>query len=516
MTAPTHGATTPRAPSDPGAAGWLAGAVVGRRAPTRGLPAPGREDRSVAAVRGWVLPGREPPVDDRPEQASPLPASARVRATVVVAVRDRAETVAGELDAVLARLGADDELVVVDDASGDATAAVLAGVDDGRVRRFGVAVSHGRAWATNLALHHAWGRVVVVPDDLAAAAGLAAGIDEFVASGALAAIHEPTGTGPGAIGGPSRDPGSPVGVVGWRNAVVGRVGYLDAAAPDPAADWRARLRDALVASAVVGDRAPTPRVRVSQRGVQGFPERREPVTVTMASMPSRRDHLERVVATLVPQADRLCVHLNGYDDVPAFLDHPRIVVTRSQDLGDLRDNGKFAFGGLVVRGHHVVVDDDIDYSPDHVDGLIAKVEQYDRRAIVGYHGVLLPTPVTRYFGARTVRHFGTTLREDEPVHLLGSGTVAMHTDTLRIGLEDLPTTGMADVWLALAAHRAGIPMIAVSRPSRHLRQRRDIGATLFEEFNDDDRRHVEALRTVELVRRTVVPAGGSGSEVRRA
>ena len=205
-----------------------------------------------------------------------------------------------------------------------------------------------------------------------------------------------------------------------------------------------------------------------------------------------------MVATLLPQADLLGVHLNDYPDVPAFLDHPRIRVSRSQECGDLRASGKAAFTDDLPDGYHLMVDDDIDYPDDYVRGLVAKVEQYDRRAVVGYHGVLLEVPVVKYFGGREVLHFGTALREDRQVHVLGTGTVAMHTDTMRFGLQDLPTTVMVDVWFAVAAHRRGIPLVAVARPTRHLLQLEQLGATLFEEFRDDDSGHVAALRTVDL------------------
>ncbi|MBY5163289.1 hypothetical protein [Salsipaludibacter albus] len=392
-------------------------------------------------------------------------------------------------------------------------------MDDTRVRWFLTATSRSQAWSINLGLRHARGRILAVVRDPAGAAAVAEQHAMLASRNAL--VVE--------VRVPSANDARPdvVGLVGWRDAALGRVGFLDVDTIRPWADWHARAAAAIVprahvqvdvaikgllaspsrggrragdiglgvGSAVGGEH----RVSMVDRGRVGFPPRREPVAITLASIPQRRRHLEHVVSTLLPQTDLLAVHLNHYPDTPGVLDHPRIVVSHSHELGDLRDNGKAAFSDVVPDGYHLMVDDDIDYPDDYVDGLIAKVEQYDRRAVVGYHGAVLELPVSSYFASRSkVLHFGTELGEDRRVHVLGTGTVAMHTDTLRLGLDDLPTTGMVDIWLAVAATRRAIPLVAVARPTRHLRELPRVGPTLYQEYRDDDQAHYEALRTLDL------------------
>ena len=70
---------------------------------------------------------------------------------------------------------------------------------------------------------------------------------------------------------------------------------------------------------------------------------KDTVFVGLASIPSRVESLEKVINSLLGQADEIGVYLNNYEDVPAFLKHPRIRVARSQKHGDVRDNGKFFF-----------------------------------------------------------------------------------------------------------------------------------------------------------------------------
>lgn len=461
-----------------------------------------------------MLPGLEPPVTDGRTAAPDLPRPVMVRASLVLVVHERADTVGTELAAALDALGSHDEVVVVDRASGDRTVDEVAALDDERIRLVRLIAPRPTGWALGLGLQQAWGRIVAVPATLSDAGAVAGAIESLAASGALAVevVH--------ATSGPEGEHPT-VGILGWRTAMLGRAGYPESDLERPLAAWADHVEQTLVPTAyqrvtvdpATGAWGPdwhdatTSRrqhlgVTAPLRGRTTFPRRRDPVTVTLASMPRRRDQLAQVVRTLLPQADLICVHLNDYPDVPRWLEHPRIRVSRSQDRGDLRDNGKFVFDDLVPDGHHLLADDDIDYPDDHVDRLVAKVEQFDRHAIVGYHGAVLDLPVESYFAGRRERfHFKRALREDIPVHLLGSGTVALHTDTLRLPLDAFPRTGMADIWLAVLAHGHGIPLIAVARPSGLLRPLQDDGPTLYDEFRDDDSAHVDALRSVDVRRR---------------
>ena len=112
------------------------------------------------------------------------------------------------------------------------------------------------------------------------------------------------------------------------------------------------------------------------------------VHATVASVPGRQAQLAAVVAAIAPQVDVLHVYLNGYDAVPDFLQgNPAVRVARSQDWGDVRDNGKFYF--LNEAGsYYVTLDDDLAYPADYVRTLLLAIEKYGRQAVVGVHGVL--------------------------------------------------------------------------------------------------------------------------------
>jgi hypothetical protein len=190
------------------------------------------------------------------------------------------------------------------------------------------------------------------------------------------------------------------------------------------------------------------------------------IHAAVASVPEREAELRRVVAALLPQVDVLHVYLNGYEDVPDFLvdDSTAIDVARSQDWGNVRDNGKFFFlDRTPPDAYYVTVDDDLVYPADYVETLVAKIKMYGRRAVVGVHGVRLANPMTRFYANRTVLLYSRALPADESVHLLGTGTVAFYKDTLDLRYADFGKPGMADLWLAVAAKRQGIPMRCVAR-----------------------------------------------------
>lgn len=230
--------------------------------------------------------------------------------------------------------------------------------------------------------------------------------------------------------------------------------------------------------------------------ISGARFEKQPVMAFMASFPPRIEKLRRAVESLLPQVDRIYIYLNNYKTVPDFLLDERIQV----EIGgqDLRDNGKIFHMEHAPDGYFFTVDDDIEYPGDYCEHLVRAIEKYDRKAVVGVHGVILANPFVRYFSAdRKVFSFKHALVQDARVNLLGTGTVAFHSNVLRPRVDQFETTGMADVWMALLAKERSIPMVSVERKIGWLKPillEGDNGPTLFDEFCEDDREQTKFLK----------------------
>jgi hypothetical protein len=196
---------------------------------------------------------------------------------------------------------------------------------------------------------------------------------------------------------------------------------------------------------------------------------RASIVASMATIPSRESTLHKIVGSILSQVDRLNIFLNGHKQIPPFLKHPKIRIAHSDTYGDQGDIGKF-FWADEIQGYHFTIDDDIIYPKDYVKRCIEKIEKYGRKAVVGIQGVLLVEPINNYYKNRKVFYFGSALQKDRYVHILGTGTVAYHTDTIRVQHKDFKIKNMADIWFGVIAQQQKVPMICIARPHHYLRE----------------------------------------------
>jgi FkbM family methyltransferase len=223
----------------------------------------------------------------------------------------------------------------------------------------------------------------------------------------------------------------------------------------------------------------------------------EPVVAFMATFPQRHRHLRRAVESLLPQVDHLFIYMNDYEIVPEYLRDRRITALAAAKIEDLRDIGKFYHMANLSSGYFFTVDDDIEYPVDYCDTLVRKIEDYDRKAIVGVHGVIFEQPLRRFFSDnRTTFRFQRELDVDTKVNLIGTGTMAFHSSTIALEYGSLPK-GMADIGVAVAAKVNRVDMIAVARPRKWLTPIQFNGQedlSLWDEFRENDDEHVEILK----------------------
>lgn len=216
----------------------------------------------------------------------------------------------------------------------------------------------------------------------------------------------------------------------------------------------------------------------------------DPIICGVASIPSRSAQLQRAISNVLPFVDHLYVYLNHYPSVPAFLNHPKIHVLRSQEHGDRGDAGKFFAAGW-QRGFFLSIDDDILYPEDYVWTLVnalRALRREGRRAAVGFHGKIMQPAVQNFYrGHAKLFHFTAALAEPRVVHLLGTGTAAFHSDDLPLSSADFAgPPNMADIYFGIACQRHNVACIVLPRPAGYLKPQPNLDETIWRQFHNGD------------------------------
>ncbi|MBA1158170.1 glycosyltransferase family 2 protein [Microvirga mediterraneensis] len=509
--------------------------------PVEDLPWPVQVDRKLRMERNRTLVVGQPPIPSEP------------LITVILTTRDSALYIRDILQSVLQQTYSRFELLVVDDASRDNTCALVEEciAADPRVRLIRLNSNRGIYWGWNAAISEARGEVIALLPDRQVC--LPSYLDEHLKAlrkrGVAASLSygEPapesaSSATPGLGLAPDVAPASLM----LKRHVFDEIGYFDTVKALAEAEMRDRVQLAYGAASVqsvtghmcrtipgsgnsnlktsaeksahyirsyqawhraVSDARSQPYVPfpVTNRSfaphedllVEGKRFLAEPIVAFMATFPKRRKHLARAVQSLLPQVDHLYIYMNNYEEIPEFLLNERITALPASHLEDLRDIGKFYHMPDVPTGYFFTVDDDIEYPDNYCDTLVRKIEDYDRKAIVGVHGVIFEQPLQRFFSPnRTTFRFQRALDVDAKVNLIGTGTMAFHSSTIAFEPGSLPK-GMADIGVAIAAKVNRVDMIAIARPEKWLTPilvRGQEDQSLWEEFRENDDEHTEILK----------------------
>lgn len=196
------------------------------------------------------------------------------------------------------------------------------------------------------------------------------------------------------------------------------------------------------------------------------------IIIGMAAIPDRAQNFAQSIPALLPQCDELHVYLNNFEEVPKILCQDKIIARLSQDhAGDLGDRGKFwpVFEDSSLSCYLFTVDDDILYPPDYVSVLKERIDAAERRSLWGVHGAVIRAyPNDYYKGRQQVYHYRAALNVPKRCNVLGTGTLAYHTDTLCIQRDWFPEPNMADTQLAVQTQKLRIPMRVCDREKNWL------------------------------------------------
>lgn len=194
------------------------------------------------------------------------------------------------------------------------------------------------------------------------------------------------------------------------------------------------------------------------------------VTAYMATFHARKSSFKKAVLSLCGQVDTLYVYVNGEKD-EFYTGLPENVKVIFGD--DLNSSGKY-FLSDQWKGYVFTVDDDIEYPANYVRTCIEKVEKYERKAVISYHGRILEPPVVSFFRAkRRYYHFLIENRADVRVNHVGDGVMCLHTDCLKEPLshELFKDHGfMSDIIFSIEMNKQHIPMYVCQHTRDWLKQ----------------------------------------------
>ncbi len=157
------------------------------------------------------------------------------------------------------------------------------------------------------------------------------------------------------------------------------------------------------------------------------------VYIAMATIPSRESAMEEAVTSLVDQADKLLIYLNGYKNIPDFIWELHLQEKLDyilDPIGASAAAAKFFWAGQ-VQGYYFTCDDDIIYPTDYVEKTITRLKDYSYKSVVSYHGKNYSVISSDVRSDRTyLTKFEDAQLQDKRVHVLGTGVCAFHSKIL--------------------------------------------------------------------------------------
>jgi hypothetical protein len=187
--------------------------------------------------------------------------------------------------------------------------------------------------------------------------------------------------------------------------------------------------------------------------------------VGIASVPSRKVSLEKVLDSLTEQVDEIYLVLNyGEENPPEYLKkYSNVLWTTCGDT--LGDAMKFSMVNY-VKGIYLGCDDDLIYPKGYVQYMAEGVKKYN--GLVSLHGRRYALPITSFRRWTANYRCLGDVKEDVNVNFIGSGCCAFHTNRLKVSLEDFKLPNMADCFLSRQASLQGVLMVILKHSRDYL------------------------------------------------
>lgn len=240
---------------------------------------------------------------------------------------------------------------------------------------------------------------------------------------------------------------------------------------------------------------------IQNRGYQKDVKRKwnlEPIIVNMATHPEREYYMKQAVYSLLSnntKPDVINICLNNYKEVPSYLKHPLINAFIPEE--DQKAKGKF-YSWKKSNGFYLLADDDICYPKDYIGYITHQIEKHKRKAVVGFHATTYPEYVEHYVrGVKRRTHFFDA-SEFYFCNMLGTGTMAFHTDT--VPFTEFKQPNMLDPQMAVHLQKNKIPQLVIERAANYITQiaGSQDGFCIWKSYTNDAKEQADILRQVKM------------------
>ena len=202
--------------------------------------------------------------------------------------------------------------------------------------------------------------------------------------------------------------------------------------------------------------------------------------LSLNCIPNRVGNLRYSIPILLPHCDIFHLNLIG-----TFTEEQKeqIPYKDELDITQVNQGGselRFLHYGKYSEAYYFTLDDDILYPPDYVNTMIEQMQYYSNKAICCVHGSFIDFDLKKdFFKYKSNLHFTQPLKQNTQVLVPGVGTSCFYTKNFRISLDWFGTPNMSDAYITCFAYREQVPVCAISRVPRWLKQLPEQGSSIW-------------------------------------
>ena len=225
------------------------------------------------------------------------------------------------------------------------------------------------------------------------------------------------------------------------------------------------------------------------------------IRIGIATHKAREAVFKECLPTLLNQtigADEICIYLNDYERIPAWLKKLPVKCTLGKDAaGDLNTTAKFYFT-KDYKGVYITADDDFFYDRRYIGYLNDMVYRFNGKAIVGLHGKNHNTrPVKSYHHDAEYFYCMNELNRNTWVDYLGTGLMAFHTKRIEIHSSDFSHKNMADPELCRMIKKNQWPTLCLSKQANFVvENRKGFDTAIWQQAAKDDTVQTEIINSI--------------------